>query len=204
MDQRTKSFENRRPLRIINSIAPIRICDNGGWTDTWFAEHGKVFNIGVYPYAEVQIEVYRHDAQEERVIIYAENYGERYVRHLKTEWDRHPLLEAAIEYMGVPDDVAFQVTIYSEAPAGASTGTSATSSSRWASFEMSTAISLLTSRRIARARPARSAWSSWPRCSNPNIPCILSPPFCGIVLGLAAQPLIKRAPGPKPRSPWRD
>jgi len=125
MDQRTKSFENRRPLRIINSVAPIRICDNGGWTDTWFAEHGKVFNIGVYPYAEVQIEVYRHDAQEERIVIYAENYGERYVRHLKTEWDRHPLLEAAIEYMGVPDDVAFQVTIYSEAPAGASTGTSA-------------------------------------------------------------------------------
>ena len=36
--------------RIINSVAPIRICDNGGWTDTWFAEHGKIFNIGVYPY----------------------------------------------------------------------------------------------------------------------------------------------------------
>ena len=36
--------------RIINSVAPIRICDNGGWTDTWFAEYGKIFNIGVYPY----------------------------------------------------------------------------------------------------------------------------------------------------------
>ena len=47
-----------RPLRIINSVAPIRICDNGGWTDTWFAGHGRIFNIGVYPYAEVQIEVY--------------------------------------------------------------------------------------------------------------------------------------------------
>ena len=46
-----------RPLKIINAVAPIRICDNGGWTDTWFAQHGAIFNIGVYPYAEVQIEV---------------------------------------------------------------------------------------------------------------------------------------------------
>lgn len=118
--------EQKRPLRIINSVAPIRICDNGGWTDTWFAEYGKIFNIGVYPYAEVQIEVCPYDDQEERVVIYAENYGERYVRHLKkTTWDRHPLLEAAIERMGVPDDIAIQVTIFCEAPAGASTGTSA-------------------------------------------------------------------------------
>jgi len=117
---------HRKPLRIINSVAPIRICDNGGWTDTWFSEYGRIFNIGVYPYAEVQIEVYPYDGQEERVVIYAENYGERYVRRLESaDWDRHPLLEAAIERMGVPDDVAFQVTIYSEAPAGASTGTSA-------------------------------------------------------------------------------
>ncbi len=125
MDQQTNDFHRRRPSRIVNSVAPIRVCDNGGWTDTWFAEHGKVFNIGVYPYAEVQIEVYPFDGQEERVIIYAENYGERYVRHLNTDWDRHPLLEAAIERMAVPDDVAFQVTIHSQAPAGASTGTSA-------------------------------------------------------------------------------
>lgn len=117
--------DEKQPLRIINSVAPIRICDNGGWTDTWFAEYGKVFNIGVYPYAEVQIEVYPYDGQDDRVVIYAENYGERYTRHLYTEWDRHPLLEAAIERMGVPEDVALQVTIYSEAPAGASTGTSA-------------------------------------------------------------------------------
>ncbi len=116
----------KQPLRIINSVAPIRVCDNGGWTDTWFAGYGRVFNIGVYPYAEVQIEVYPNDGQRARVFIYAENYGERYVRHLSKEtWDRHPLLEAAIERMGVPEDMAIQVTIFSEAPAGASTGTSA-------------------------------------------------------------------------------
>ncbi len=120
------STKEERPFRIINSVAPIRICDNGGWTDTWFAEYGKIFNIGVYPYAEVQIQVYPSRGQGDRVLIHAENYGERYVRHTENPtWDRHPLLEAAIERMGVPDDVAVQVTIYSEAPSGASTGTSA-------------------------------------------------------------------------------
>ncbi len=37
-----------RPLIIINSSAPTRICDNGGWTDTWFAEYGKVFSIAIH------------------------------------------------------------------------------------------------------------------------------------------------------------
>ena len=118
--------EVRRPLRIINSVAPIRICDNGGWTDTWFAGHGVIFNIGVYPYAEVQIEVYPVDGRPDRVVINAENYGERYaVTPEKNSWDKHPLLEAAIDYMNIPKDLAFEVTIFSEAPGGASTGTSA-------------------------------------------------------------------------------
>lgn len=112
--------------RIINSVAPIRVCDNGGWTDTWFAEHGRIFNIGVYPYAEVQIEISPYRGQEKRVTIFAENYGERYtIAPGARSYDRHPLIEAAIEYMGVPDDITVQVTIFSEAPAGASTGTSA-------------------------------------------------------------------------------
>jgi len=117
-----------RPLRIINSVAPIRVCDNGGWTDTWFAGHGCIFNIGVYPYVEVQIEVYPREAMAHRVILHAENYGQRYAvsphseRH---EWIQHPLLEAAIDYMGVPPELAVLISIYSEAPAGCSTGTSA-------------------------------------------------------------------------------
>ncbi len=117
---------NPNPLRIINSIAPIRICDNGGWTDTWFALHGKVFNIAVYPYVEVQIEVFPRDAQAERVMIQAENFGDRYaMKSDQSGWIKHPLLEAAIDYMKIPEDSSIQVTIYSEAPAGASTGTSA-------------------------------------------------------------------------------
>jgi len=115
-----------QPLRVVNSVAPVRVCDIGGWTDTWFAEYGKVFNIGVYPYVEVQIEVFPRDAQRDRIVLYAENYGERYVVHPDSpSFDRHPLLEAAIQYMHVPEDVALQISIYSEVPAGCSTGTSA-------------------------------------------------------------------------------
>ena len=115
----------RKPLFIVNSVAPIRICDNGGWTDTWFAGHGRIFNIGVYPYAEVQVAAYAQGDPSTRIVIHAENYGERYVVNPEKHWDKHPLLEAAIEYMHVPKDLSFEVTIYSEAPSGASTGTSA-------------------------------------------------------------------------------
>jgi D-glycero-alpha-D-manno-heptose-7-phosphate kinase len=121
-----KDHTGRQPFRIINGVAPIRICDNGGWTDTWFAERGKVFNIGVYPYAEVQIEVFPRESREERIEIYAENFGERFAAHPeKPGWDRHPLLEAAVARMHVPENLALQVCIFSEAPSGASTGTSA-------------------------------------------------------------------------------
>ncbi len=113
---------------VINSVAPIRVCDNGGWTDTWFAERGSIFNIGVYPYVEVQIEVRPRDGDHHRVILNAENFGDRYAvfpRNERHEWIQHPLLEAAIDYMGVPEELSVQISIYSEAPAGCSTGTSA-------------------------------------------------------------------------------
>lgn len=114
------------PVRIVNSVAPIRICDNGGWTDTWFAEYGTIFNIAVYPYAEVQLRVYKRNGRRDRITINAENYGDRYViEDAQSPYDKHPLIEAAIDYMGVPEDVSIEVSIYSEAPGGASTGTSA-------------------------------------------------------------------------------
>lgn len=113
--------------RIINSVAPIRICDLGGWTDTWFADKGTILNIGVYPYAEVQI--WARDADhngEHRITINAENFGDRYdINPQDIVYDRHPLLEAAVSAMELPEGMSFEVSIFSEAPAGASTGTSA-------------------------------------------------------------------------------
>jgi D-glycero-alpha-D-manno-heptose-7-phosphate kinase len=113
------------PLRIVRAAAPIRICDNGGWTDTWFAGHGQVFNIAVTPFVEVRLEVYRVDDMADRIVLDAGNYGERYVHHPGAPAARHPLLEATLDEVGVPDDVAVAVSVFSEAPPGGSTGTSA-------------------------------------------------------------------------------
>src|SRR3954470_1435704 len=113
------------PLRTINAVAPIRICDNGGWTDTWFAGHGKIFNIGVYPYVEVQIAVYPRAARPEHVILHVENYGERFaITPGSPTYARHPLLEAAVEEVMPAKEYALEITIHSQVPVGASTGTS--------------------------------------------------------------------------------
>ncbi len=120
------SLARHRPMRVITSLAPIRICDNGGWTDTWFAQHGKIFNIAVQPCVEVQLEVFPRQADREPIILYADNFGDRYPLHLdRPGWGRHPLLEATIQYMGIPADCAIEAHIHSEVPAGCSTGTSA-------------------------------------------------------------------------------
>ena len=113
------------PMRVVNAVAPIRVCDNGGWTDTWFAGHGKVFNVGVYPYVEVQVKVHPAGGLADRIVLDAENYGERYTFAPGVLPDRHPLLEAAVDEIGVPDDRSVEISIYSEAPIGCSTGTSA-------------------------------------------------------------------------------
>lgn len=112
--------------RIIKTVAPLRVCDNGGWTDTWFAGHGSVFNLAVYPYAEVQVRVLPRARAGGRFAIHAENYGERYVIDKPDgRYGKHPLLEAAFDLLRLPDDLSLEVSIFCEAPAGCSMGTSA-------------------------------------------------------------------------------
>ena len=114
------------PLRIITATAPIRICDIGGWTDTWVARRGLVLNIAVTPLVVVRIEVFPREARESRVVINAENYQLRYSPALEgSAWGPHPLLEAALRTMRPPDSADVEVTIRSDAPPGASTGSSA-------------------------------------------------------------------------------
>lgn len=115
-----------QPLEVIKAKAPIRICDIGGWTDTWFASYGQVFNIAVSPYARVQIKVYPRDDRNDQVFLSVENFGDRYHLDLdQSGWVRHPLLEAAIRYKGIPDHLSVQIGLHCDAPAGAATGTSA-------------------------------------------------------------------------------
>jgi D-glycero-alpha-D-manno-heptose-7-phosphate kinase len=53
------------------------------------------------------------------------NYGDRYAFELAARPGRHPLLEAAIDEIGLPGDVSVEISIFSEVSPGTSTGTSA-------------------------------------------------------------------------------
>jgi len=122
----TPNSKAAAPDRVVNCIAPIRVCDNGGWSDTWFAGHGKVFSVAVSPYVEVQMKVYERAEGRPRITIHAENYGEHYaIGEPRGAYDKHPLIEAALDYSSIPKESAIEVTIFSEAPPGCSTGTSA-------------------------------------------------------------------------------
>ena len=65
--------EGRRVM--IEASAPVRICDNGGWTDTWFGGPGRVLNIAVTPGVEVSI---RTTAGPDPVVLDVESFGDRY------------------------------------------------------------------------------------------------------------------------------
>jgi len=139
--------------RLINSRAPIRICDLGGWTDTWFAGYGNVLNIAVHPLVQCQIQVRGGSEREGRVMIVAENFGDRYLVDRESgTYGKHPLLEAAIEAMTVPRDLDLEIYLYSDAPPGGSTGTSAS-----VAVALIGALDLLTPERMTPLQVAAKA-----------------------------------------------
>lgn len=118
--------DSQKMVRRINSSAPTRICDIGGWTDTWFARYGAVFNIAVSPVVEVQLSVFNDDGSSPPFTVNVQNFGERYsLQQPNGKYGKHPLIEAVLDCMPVPNGQAVELSIFSEAPAGCSTGTSA-------------------------------------------------------------------------------
>jgi D-glycero-alpha-D-manno-heptose-7-phosphate kinase len=114
-------------LKTIHAIAPIRINDIGGWTDTWFAQEGKVLNMSVFPLVEVRIKVLGNKENiDQRVLVRLENYGEAlWINPEKPIYDQHPLIQGAVNSFPIPKDVILHINLYSHMPAGSSTGTSA-------------------------------------------------------------------------------
>ena len=138
---------------IIKCTAPIRICDLGGWTDTWFAGTGKVLNLAVFPSVEVTVVSRPKKSREPQITIYAENYHDVYNVDTKSKlWTKHPLIEAGFKLFHLPAKLHLDVTIFSEAPAGAATGTSAA-----VSVAILGALDLIGSRSLTSYELARKA-----------------------------------------------
>ncbi|MFX1350386.1 MAG: hypothetical protein ACFE92_17075, partial [Promethearchaeota archaeon] len=107
---------------IIYSKAPVRICDLGGWTDTWFYPKGAVFSISIDLCSYVRV----FPNLSKKINIFSENLN------LHTEiQDFHEiiydgnldLLKAAVKIMGIKKGM--DIYAKAEAPPGCGTGTSA-------------------------------------------------------------------------------
>jgi D-glycero-alpha-D-manno-heptose-7-phosphate kinase len=108
---------------MIEASVPVRICDIGGWTDTWFGGPGRVVNVAVRPGLTVAIRR-TDDPGVVRLAVHddAASYevvpGSRRVA-------RHPLLEAAIDALPPPEGLGIAVGVRSSVPPGCGAGTSA-------------------------------------------------------------------------------
>jgi len=110
-------------IRTITATAPIRICDLGGWTDTWFAGHGEVCSLSVNPGVVVQLRLSTRQSERQGVQLEVRNYGESL--HYPGDTPRHPLLHAAIACNPIPPAYDAWITVHSDIPPGCSAGTSA-------------------------------------------------------------------------------
>lgn len=142
------------PLEMVRSRAPVRICDLGGWTDTWFAEYGQVLNLAVSPQVHVVVAAAPHQGRDRgRVLIQAQNYGDVYFYLPGSSFQKHPLLEACVDFAEVPPELDLSISLYSVMPAGASTGTSAA-----VAVALLGALYELHNRRLSPAEIAHAAW----------------------------------------------
>lgn len=109
---------------MIEASAPVRICDNGGWTDTWFGAPGRVVSIAVTP--GVRVSITPATPGPDPVVLDVHTFGDRYgVTPGRARLARHPLLEAAIDALPPPAGLPVEIQVRCAVPAGCGTGTSA-------------------------------------------------------------------------------
>jgi len=102
--------------------APVRICDLGGWTDTWFAGHGQICSLAVAPGVTVQITTTPTN-DSATITVEAVNYAR--TMHYPDEMADHPLLVAAIAEIPPPAGASLHIRVAAQLPPGCATGTSA-------------------------------------------------------------------------------
>ncbi len=109
-------------LKKIISRAPVRICDIGGWTDTWFYRNGAVFNfcINLYSY------VYIIENGKKAIRIISDNLDvQTFIKsHESIEYDgKLDLIKAGIKMLNIHKGL--DIYVKTEAPPGSGMGTSA-------------------------------------------------------------------------------
>lgn len=106
----------------IEVSVPVRICDLGGWTDTWFGGPGRVVNVAVRPGVEVSLRV---TSAPDPVVLAIEDSDPYPIVPGRARVARFALVEAAIDMLPPPSGVHLEVTLRSAVPAGCGAGTSA-------------------------------------------------------------------------------
>ena len=107
----------------ISVSAPTRIADLGGWTDTWFARHGAVCHVAVWPGVDVTL---RPGEGPAGVEVRLHNFDREWHWSPGTPAKAcpDPLIGACLDEAEVPDG-AWLLEVGSRVPPGASMGTSA-------------------------------------------------------------------------------
>jgi D-glycero-alpha-D-manno-heptose-7-phosphate kinase len=109
---------------VIEATAPVRICDLGGWTDTWFGGPGQVLNIAAGPGIAVAVEAadgplavdLRTEIGGQAVPIVPDQH---------TGGTGHPLLAAVVGALPPPATQPVRITVRTQVPPGSGAGTSA-------------------------------------------------------------------------------
>ncbi len=108
--------------KVILSRAPVRICDIGGWTDTWFYPKGAVFSFCVDLYSKVKL----MENGLNKIRIFAEDLEQstEIINFKTVEYDGNlDLLKAAVKKMNIKKGL--DINVCADAPPGCGTGTSA-------------------------------------------------------------------------------
>lgn len=130
--------------RSATATAPVRVCDVGGWTDTWFGSPGQVCSIAMGPAVSATATLKEPEPGAPPVRLIAPDIGldHRFGPDRERGWDApwpsvEPLLEHAVAEALASNDPAtgpsastllnnhLLVSIESSVPPGASLGTSA-------------------------------------------------------------------------------
>ncbi len=108
--------------KVILSRAPVRICDIGGWTDTWFYPKGAVFSFCVDLYSKVKL----MENGLNKIRIFAEKFEQstEIINFKAVEYDGNlDLLKSAVKRMNI--EKGLDINVSADAPPGCGTGTSA-------------------------------------------------------------------------------